>query len=75
MFEQYRLTWTFVGRPPLVRLVRFGSDGAAVRAARAPEFYRGIFRRAGLVYRSRSEFEYMDRFPVPSGVHVERVRR
>ena len=71
--HEYRIEWNFIGRPALVRLVHFNSDGAAVRAAKSPEFQRGIFRRAGLVYRSRSEHEFMDRFPVPSAVHVQRT--
>lgn len=71
--RQYRLEWCFIGRPPLVALVHFDSDGAAVRAAKAEEFYRPIFRRAGLASRTRSEFEYTDRFPIPSAVHVQRV--
>jgi len=75
MRHQYRLTWTFTGRPPLIRLVHFSSDGAAVRAAKAPEFQRGIFRRAGLASRTTSGFEYRDRFPVPAYVNVERAER
>lgn len=71
MRRQYRISWNFPSRPPLVRLAYFNSDDSANRAARAPEFYWGIFRRAGLYDRSTSEFEYLDRFPTPSSVTVK----
>ena len=71
MRHQYRITWMFPDGYKLIRLVRFTGWDAANRAARAPEYYRDIFRRAGLYDRSTGEYEYLDRFPTPSNVIVE----
>lgn len=74
MRKQYRIVWTFDGRPELVRLAWFDSPDAATRAANAEEWYRGVFRRAGIIKRHpRSEYEYMDRSPVPAFVSVAAV--
>jgi hypothetical protein len=68
--KQYRITWTFPNGRKLVRLIHFQSSIQAEHTCAAPDFYREIFRRAGLAYRTASAFEYLDHFPTPSGVTV-----
>ena len=68
----FKVTWRFAEGRQLVRLIPAPSLEVARRRAESENYQRPIFRRANFYTRSTSAYEYMDRFPVPTEVLVER---